>query len=53
MFGGDDEVLHARLLADPARAPLAITQDGDKLAVTLPAAAPDKIASVLCLEVEK
>ncbi len=44
------KVAKASLLADPARKPLAISQDGDQLAVTLPATAPDKIASVLCLE---
>jgi alpha-L-fucosidase len=38
----------AYLLAD--RQPLAFAQDGDKLSVTLPVAAPDKIASVLCIE---
>jgi hypothetical protein len=40
----------AYLLADSARQPLALAQDGARLTVTLPAAAPDPLASVLCME---
>ncbi len=40
----------AYLLADPAHKPLALAQDGAQLTVTLPAAAPDPLASVLCVE---
>jgi len=43
-------VSKAVLMADPERKPLAFTQSGDKLSVTLPPTAPDPIASVLCLE---
>ena len=44
------KVTKAYLLADREKA-LTIAQDGAKLTVDLPAAAPDPIASVLCLEV--
>jgi len=43
-------VSKAYLLADSNKSPLAVTQDGTKLTVTLPAQAPDPIASVLVLE---
>ena len=41
----------AYLVADPKRAALKIEQVSDKLTVTLPAQAPDKIASVLCVKI--
>jgi len=40
----------AYLLADADRKSLPIAQDGKKFSVTLPATAPGKIASVLCVE---
>ena len=40
----------AYLLADPNRKPLPIAQEGAKLSVTLPTAAPGKYANVLCVE---
>ena len=40
----------AYLLADPARKPLAVAQDGDKLSIALPATAPGQYANVLCVE---
>ncbi len=40
----------AYLLADSARQPLALAQDGAQLTITLPATAPDPLASVLCVE---
>ncbi|MCX7015754.1 MAG: alpha-L-fucosidase [Candidatus Sumerlaeota bacterium] len=46
------KITKAYLLADPERKPLKVEQEGDKIAVALPAAAPDKIDSVLALEIE-
>jgi alpha-L-fucosidase len=43
-------VTKAFLLADRERTPLPFTQNQGQLVVTLPAKAPDAIASVLCLE---
>jgi alpha-L-fucosidase len=43
-------VTKAYLLADPQRTPLKIEQDKGQLTVSLPATAPDPIASVLVLE---
>ena len=40
----------AYLLADPARKALDVKQAGDKLSIALPATAPGKIASVVCVE---
>lgn len=51
LAGVKGKATQAYLLADLNRKPLTITQDGDKLTVTLPATAPDKIASVLCVDV--
>ena len=45
-------VKRAYLLADPKRASLPLTQQGDTAVIRLPAQAPDPIASVLCLETE-
>jgi len=45
------QVTKAYLLADADHKALTVTQDGTKISVTLPAQAPDPIASVLCLEV--
>ncbi len=44
------KALKAYLLADPARKPLAVAQEGDVLNVTLPPAAPGQFANVLCVE---
>jgi alpha-L-fucosidase len=46
------QVQRAYLLADPQRASLTITQNAGDVKINLPAAAPDPIASVLCLEVQ-
>jgi alpha-L-fucosidase len=43
-------VTNAYLLADPAHAPLKFTQKAGAVDITLPAAAPDPIASVVVLE---
>ena len=48
--GVKGRVTKASLLADPARAALLIQQDGGRVAITLPAAAPDPMASVVCVE---
>jgi alpha-L-fucosidase len=47
--GVKDTITSATLLADPTH-PLTFSQDGEKLHVTLPADAPDPIASVMRLE---
>ena len=44
------KVNKAYMLADRDKA-LVVSQEADKVSVTLPPAAPDKIASVLCLEI--
>jgi alpha-L-fucosidase len=44
------KVIKAYLLADPQRSPLKIAQDAAKVTLSLPANAPDPIASVICLE---
>jgi len=49
--GFPDKVTKAYLLADPKRAALPIAQKGGELTVTLPAQAPDSLASVLALDV--
>ena len=46
-------VTGAYLLADPKRTSLPVTQTGGTVIVTLPARAPDPIASVLCLETKR
>lgn len=46
------KAVKAYMLADEKKTALKITQEGEKLKVDLPAEAPDKIASVLCVEVE-
>jgi len=50
LAGVQARVTKAYLLADPGRQPLGISQDGATVSVSLPQAAPDPIASVLCLE---
>jgi alpha-L-fucosidase len=47
-----DNVARAYLLADPQKKALAVKQSGRKWSVALPAAAPDKMDSVLVLEVK-
>jgi len=44
------KVTKAYLLADASKKPLKVTQKGDQVSVALPAAAPDKIASVVVME---
>ena len=48
--GVNSRVAKAYLLADPARKPLRLSQNEETLAVELPTTAPDKITSVLCVE---
>jgi alpha-L-fucosidase len=50
LAGVKSQVTRAYLLADPDKKALTISQDGEKISVTLPNKAPDPIASVLCLE---
>lgn len=45
-----DKIVRAYLLADPKRAPLAVTQTGVSVSVALPPQSPDPIAAVVCLE---
>jgi alpha-L-fucosidase len=49
--GVKGRVTRAYFLADTARKSLTVSQTGAKLAVTLPAAAPGELASVLCVEI--
>jgi alpha-L-fucosidase len=49
--GLKNRVEEAYLLADPKRAALPVSQNEDGVTVTLPAEAPDKIASVVVLEI--
>jgi len=51
LVGVKGTVTKAYLLADPKHTALPITQKGSDLTVTLPAQAPDPIASVLALDV--
>jgi alpha-L-fucosidase len=48
--GMKGRVTKAYLLADPHRAGVTFTQEGEKVTITLPGDAPDVVASVLCLE---
>ena len=50
MSGVTTRITKAFLLADHERTPLPLTQNQGQLVITLPAKAPDAIASVLCLE---
>ena len=52
MPGLKNHVTKAYLLADAARAPLAVTVKPAGVSIKLPAAAPNKIASVVVLEIE-
>jgi alpha-L-fucosidase len=45
------DVTKAYLLADPAKTPLKVTTSGSQVSIALPAEAPDKIASVVVLEI--
>jgi len=47
-----ESVTKAYLLADPQKKPLAVKQSGRKWSIALPAAAPDKMDSVLVLQVK-
>jgi alpha-L-fucosidase len=51
LSGVKGTVTSAYLLADPTHSPLTVSQKDGNLSIALPAAAPDPIASVLCLEV--
>ena len=44
------KVVKAYMLSDPELKPLEVSQTGTKVSVKLPDAAPDKTASVLCIE---
>lgn len=46
------KISKAYLLADPQHTPLHVVQQGESVTVTLPAEAPDPIASVMCLEMD-
>ncbi len=48
LAGVKEKIVKASLLA--TRQPLSFTQDGTKISLTLPAHAPDPLATVLCLE---
>ena len=50
--GMKSKAVKAYLLADEKRTALNVTQEGDMLTVALPDEAPDKNASVLCVETE-
>jgi alpha-L-fucosidase len=50
LSGVTNSLKRAFFLSDPKRAPLKLTQTGDKVSVALPAQAPDALASVICLE---
>jgi len=50
MSGMKEKIKNAYLLADTERKALEVTQVAEKIQVKLPVSAPDKIASVLCLE---
>ena len=47
------KIYRAYLLADPSKKALVVEQSGEGIAVTLPAQAPDRMASVVCLELER
>jgi alpha-L-fucosidase len=50
LAGVKDKIVKAYMLADAQQAPLAVTQNGTDVTVSLPASAPDPLASVLVLE---
>jgi len=50
--GLKNKVQKAYLLSDPGRAALTVTNEPERVVVKVPAAAPDKIASVVVLEIE-
>jgi alpha-L-fucosidase len=45
-----EKVTKAYMLADPKQTPLTVAQNGTDVTVSLPASAPDPIASVMVLE---
>jgi alpha-L-fucosidase len=47
-----ENITKAYMLADPAKTPLVVTQNGLDVTVSLPASTPDPIASVLVLKTE-
>jgi alpha-L-fucosidase len=53
LTGAKGTVAKAYMLAAPSRASLKVTQDGGNVSVALPDRAPDPIASVLCLEMQR
>jgi alpha-L-fucosidase len=52
LTGLKNEVMSAYFLADPDKKPLAFSQMGEKLKLTLPQQAPDPIDTVVCLELK-
>jgi len=50
--GVKEKITKAYMLADPKQTPLIVTQNGLDVTVSLPASAPDPIASVLVLKTE-
>jgi len=52
LTGLKNEVRSAYFLADPDKKPLALSQIGEKLKLTLPQQVPDPIDSVVCLELK-
>lgn len=52
LTGEKDKITKAYLLADPKHKALKVKQDGTNVSVSLPATAPDPIASVLVLETQ-
>jgi hypothetical protein len=52
LTGLKNEVRSAYFLADPDKKPLAFSQIGEKLKLSLPQQAPDPIDSVVCLELK-
>jgi len=52
LSGLKNEVMSAHFLADPDKKPLAFSQVGEKLKLTLPQQAPDPIDTIVCLELK-
>ena len=52
LTGLKNEVMRAYFLADPDKKPLAFSQIGEKLKLTLPQQAPDPVDTIVCLELK-
>ena len=52
LTGLKNEVMSAYFLADPDKKPLAFSQIGEKLKLTLPQEAPDPVDTIVCLELK-